>query len=156
MIVDKSLSEPVDLKSKLYQLVSEHKMSSLDMIGDMIGAEEEDVRSLLEELVSEGNLNGSFTDDGQRFFLSDVTVSSAPVADTKDTGFAIKEGDSRNGKLVLISGFVMLVAGYIVRGLISFGEMMEAIGSAVFMVGLVVLICGWLMISKANPPSNIK
>ena len=83
MIIDKSSSELIDLKTRLYQIVAENKISSLDMMSDIIGTDEELVRSVLEELVDEGALEGSFTPDGQRFFLTEVTVSTAPLAETK-------------------------------------------------------------------------
>ncbi len=136
--------------------MAENKISSLDMMSDMVGTDEELIRASLEELVNEGNLEGSFTPDGQRFFLSEVSVSTAPVAETKDNGYVIEEADTRNGRYVLISGIVMLIAGSIIRGLITITEVLETVGSAVFMVGLGVLIVGWLMISRAKPPSNFK
>ncbi|MFX1579547.1 MAG: hypothetical protein ACFFBJ_07845 [Promethearchaeota archaeon] len=156
MIIDKSSTEPIDLKTRLYTLVAENKMSSLDRISGMVGTDEEEVRAMLKELVSDGDLKGFFTEDGQRFFLSEVSVSSAPVADTKDKGYEVARGDTRNGRIVLISGLVTLIVGYILRGLTLFGGSMEPIGSAVFMMGLGVLLAGWLMISRAQPPSNIK
>lgn len=156
MIIDKSSTEPIDMKTRLYTLVAEHKMSSLDKISGMVGTDEEEVRSMLKELVDDGNLKGFFTEDGQRFFLSEVRVSSAPVADTKDKGYEVARGDTRNGRIVLISGLMTLIVGYIFRGLTLYGNSMESIGSAVFMMGLGVLLAGWLMISRAQPPSNIK
>ena len=156
MIIDKSSSELIDLKTRLYQIVAENKISSLSMISNMAGSDEELIRQTLEELVDEGALEGSFTSDGQRFFLSDVSVSTAPVAPTQDEGFIIEHAETKVPKLILLSGFVMMVVGYILRGLITIDAMMEPIGSAVFMVGLIVLIAGWLMLTKSNPPSNIK
>ena len=156
MIIDKSSSELIDFKTRLFQIVAENKISSLDMMSDLMGTDEELIRSALEELVNEGTLGGSFTPDGQRFFLSEVSVSTAPVASTKDDGYIIEYAKTKIPKMVLLSGIVMMVVGYIVRGLITIYEVMEHIGSAVFMVGLAVLIVGWLMMSRANPPSNIK
>lgn len=156
MIIDTSSSELIDLKTRLYQIVAENKISSLDMMSDMVGTDEELIRASLEELVNEGILEGSFTPDGQRFFLSEVSVSTAPVAETKDDGYVIEEADTRNGRFVLISGIAMMIAGSIIRGLITITEVLETVGSAIFMVGLGVLIVGWLMISRAQPPSNFK
>ncbi|MGY5856454.1 MAG: hypothetical protein RTS72_07615 [Candidatus Thorarchaeota archaeon] len=156
MIIDKSSSELIDLKTRLYQIVAENKISSLDMMSDIIGTDEELVRSVLEELVDEGALEGSFTPDGQRFFLTEVTVSTAPLAETKDSGYVIEVADTRNGRLILVSGLVMMIAGYITRGLIALNMVLDPVGTAMVMVGLAVLIAGWLMISRAQPPSNIK
>ena len=119
MIIEKSSSELFDLKTRLYQIVAENKISSLSMICDMVGAEEEQTRSIIEELVDEGTLEGSFTSDGQRFFLSEVKVSNAPLAPIKDEGYMIEKADTRQGKMVLLTGLVMMIAGYITRGFIS-------------------------------------
>ena len=128
MIIDKSSSEPIDLKTRLYQIVAENKISSLDMMSDMVETDEELIRSALEELIDEGTLKGSFTTDGQRFFLSDVNVSTAPIAETKDYGYVIEVADTRNGRLVLISGLVMMIAGYVIRGFISLNELLDPVG----------------------------
>ncbi len=156
MIIDKSSPEPVELKTRLYQMVAENKISSLSMMSDMAGIDEEQIRATLEELVEEGFLEGSFTLDGQRFFLSEVEVSRAPISHNLDDGYVIEYADTKVPKLILLSGFVMMVVGYILRGLTTISLMMEHIGSAVFMVGLIILVGGWLMLTKANPPSNIK
>ena len=122
----------------------------------MAGSDEDSIRFPLEELVEEGALEGSFTEDGQRFFLSEVSVSTAPLAPTQDLGYKVEQAETKVSKAILLTGIVMMVAGYLVRGLITINAMMEHIGSAIFMVGMVVLIGGWLMLTRANPPSNIK
>lgn len=156
MIIDKSSFDLVDLKSRIYHIIMNEKISSLRMISRMSGTDEVKARSILDELVGEGTLEGAFTEDGQRFFLSDIKVSSAPISPTQDEGFSIKKVDTKLGNVVLISGVVMMFAGYVARGLVTISTMMESIGSAVIMIGLVVLIVGWLMITRADPPSNLR
>ncbi|MHA1965425.1 MAG: hypothetical protein ACXACG_07915 [Candidatus Thorarchaeota archaeon] len=156
MIIDKSSSKQIDLKTRLYQIVTESKISSLDMMSDMVGTDEEQIRFILEELLDERALEGSFAPDGQRFFLLDVTVSTAPIAPTKDDGYAIEYADTNVPKLVFLVGIVMMIVGLIVRGFVTLNGLMEPIGTAVFMLGIIVMAGGWFMISKANPPSNIK
>jgi hypothetical protein len=156
MIIDKSSFDLADFKSRIYHIIMNEKISSLRMISSMIGTDEVQTRSILDELVGERTLEGVFTEDGQRFFLSDIKVSSAPIAPTQDEGFSIKKVDTKIGKVVLISGVVMMISGYVARGLATISTMMESIGSAVIIIGLVVLIIGWLMITKADPPSNLR
>ena len=156
MIVEDSSSGSIDLKTRLYLIITEMKISSLSMISEMVASNEEQTKTLLEELVEEGTLEGSFTDDGNRFFLSDVRVSTAPTVPTKVRGFQPKKVETRNGKLVLTSGLVMMIAGYLMRALNVFNVMFENAGVAFIMIGLMILIAGWLMITRADPPSNIK
>ena len=155
MIFDDSSSKTMDLKTRLYQIVAEERISSLSMISDMVAASEDQTRILLEELVEESALAGSFTPDGQRFFLSEVSISSAPLAPTRDEGFEITKVDTRNGKLVFLVGITMMIAGYIIQGIPSMNVLMENTGFAIVMVGLIVLVTGWLMITRADPPSSI-
>ncbi len=156
MIAEDSSSGSIDLKTRLYQIITEKRISALSMLSDMVASDEEQTKALLEELVEEGALEGSFTHDGNRFFLSDVKVSSAPTALTKGKGFTIKKVETRNGKLVLSSGLVMMITGYLMRGLIAFNAMFENAGVSFITTGLVILIVGGLMITRADPPSNIK
>jgi hypothetical protein len=156
MIISKSSPNPFDLKSRLLHIITNGKISSLDYISSLTGTDVSRLRSILEELVDEGTLEGAFTEDGQRFFLSDIKVSSAPLAPTQDEGYSVKKADTKHGKVVLISGLVMMSAGYIARGLTTISALMESIGSAVIMIGLAVLVGGWLMITRADPPSNLR
>ncbi len=159
MIIDDLTSNstnPKDMKNQLYQIVEDNKISSISMMSDLSGINENQIRSILEELVTEGILAGSFTSDGQRFFLSEVKVSTAPFAPTKDEGYTIERRNTKTSKLVFMTGLVMIITGYAVRSLMAISEMLEPIGVGIIMTGLVVLVVGWLMFSKANPPSKIK
>lgn len=154
MIIEHSSSNPVELKTRLCQIVLENKISSIETLSEITGTEEEDARVALYELVSEGSLNGSFTEDGSRFFLSDIKVSDAPIIGPVDLGPEIEVQDSKLSKTVVISGIIMMAVGYLLRGLVAMGEIIVNSGSVLFMIGLAVLVGGWMMFSKINPPSN--
>ncbi len=159
MIIDELSAKPsnlTSLKSLVYEIVVQNRISLLSMISDMSGIEENLVRSTLEELMDEGTIVGSFTHDGQRFFLSKVKVSTAPVAIGKDEGYFIEEKDTKIPKIVFITGIIVMIAGYFLRGLVSIDVIMEHLGGAVLLLGMAIFVVGWLMISRANPPSNIK
>ncbi|MFX1482185.1 MAG: hypothetical protein ACFFCP_03245 [Promethearchaeota archaeon] len=154
MIIDQSSSQPIDLKNRLCQIILEDKISSIERLSRLVGVDMEETRSVLGELVRDGSLNGSITEDGLRFFLSDVKVSDAPVAAPADLGPKFENTDTRIPKLIFISGIIIIVIGYILRSFVALGELIENVGGAVILVGLAVLIAGWLMFSKANPPSD--
>jgi hypothetical protein len=154
MIVERASSTPLDLKTRLCQVVVENKISSIEKLSELTGFEEEDTRQALQDLVSEGSLAGSFTEDGSRFFLSDVKVSDAPILAPADVGPEIQVIDTKVPKTVVITGIILLVAGFVIRGLTVLGEIAENGGAAVIMVGMAVLIVGWMMFSRLNPPSD--
>ena len=156
MIIDHSSSNPIDLKTRLCQIIIESKISSIEKLSNLAGAEEEEAVQALHELVSEGSLNGKFTEDGKRFFLSDIKVSSAPVIGPVDLGLEIEVKDTKLAKSVFILGLVLMVSGYIIRGLTNVSELIQNVGFGILMVGLVTLIAGWMMFSRKNPPGNIR
>ncbi|NHI90262.1 MAG: hypothetical protein EAX87_12120 [Candidatus Thorarchaeota archaeon] len=156
MIIGNPSPNPFDLKARLLHIITNEKISSLNMISSLTETDESQIRSILEELVDEGTLEGAFTEDGQRFFLSDIKVSSAPLAPNQDEGYSVKKVDTKLGKVVFMSGLVMMGAGYIARGLTTISTVMDSVGSAAVMIGFVVLIGGWLMITRADPPSNLR
>ncbi len=156
MIIEHSSSNPVELKTRLCQIVLDNKISSIETLSEITGTEEEEARLALHELVSEGSLSGSFTEDGSRFFLSDIKVSDAPIIGLVDLEPEIEVQDSKLSKTVVISGIVMMAVGYLLRGLVAMGEIIVNSGSVLFMIGLAVLVGGWMMFSKINPPSNVR
>jgi len=125
------------------------------MISNLTGINEEIVYDTIESLVEVGSLEGSFTDDKKRFFLSDVKTSDAPILDTHDAGLEMKSADTRSAKAVALLGVVMLVLGQILRGLVAVHTGMESAGTAIFLLGLVVLFAGWLQFSRLNPVTKI-
>ena len=76
------------------------KISSLEMISNLTAIDAELVFDTIESLVESGSLEGSFTDDKKRFFLSDVKTSDAPILDTHDAGLEIKSADTKNAKAI--------------------------------------------------------
>lgn len=156
MIIERSSSSPslIELKTRLCQIVLDNRISSIEKLSKLAGAEEEEAITALQELVSEGSLAGKFTDDGSRFFLSDVKVSDAPILETADVGYEIEVKDSKVSKMVMLSGMILMATGFILRGLTAFSQIVENAGGVVIMVGLAVLIIGWMMFSRLNPPSD--
>ena len=154
MIVGSSNEIPIEMKTRLCQVVLENRISSIERLSQLTGMEEEEARSAIQELVSEGSLEGKFSDDGSRFFLSDVKVSDAPTLGPADTGPEIVIKDTRVSKTVALSGFIFIIAGYILRGFTLLGQSMENVGVMIIMLGLAVLIVGVSMFSRLNPPSN--
>lgn len=154
MVVDNAPTGTAEAKSMLYEVVSVQKISSLEMISRKVGRDEESTRVAIEELLDEGLVKGRFSEDGQRFFLSDVRVSEAPVLHTHEE-YVVESVDNRLGKYIFITGVIMMMAGLIARSFITMNPMMEHIGGAIFLVGMAVMAAGWLQVGR-NTPSNMK
>ncbi|MFW9769255.1 MAG: hypothetical protein ACFFF9_11965 [Candidatus Thorarchaeota archaeon] len=154
MIIESSKQIPAEMKTRLSRVVLEDKISSIETISQLTGMEEEEARIALQELVSEGSLEGKFSDDGSRFYLSDVKVSDAPIMAPADTGPEIIVKDTKASKTVALAGFILIIAGYILRGFTIMGESMQNIGFGIIMIGLAVLIVGVSLFSRLNPPTS--
>ena len=152
MIIERSLTSPIELRTRLCQVVLDNRISSIERLSELTGIEEEEARNALQDLVSEGSLAWKFTEDGTRFFLSDVKVSDAPILAPADTGPEIIIKESKVPKTVVITGIILIAIGLILRGITILGEIMQVTGGVVLMVGLVLFFIGWMMFSRKNPP----
>jgi len=155
MVIDHKSPIHDDMQSRLYDTVALGKVSSLEMISNLVGIEEKSVRETIETLIEEGSLEGTFTADGKRFFQSDVKVSDAPKAGIQDKGLEMKSADTRSAKAIALTGFVMLILGQILRSLIAIHPGMETVGTAIFLLGLVILFAGGYQFSRLNPVTNV-
>ena len=155
MAIDNAPTGNVDLKAQVYQVVAEHKISSLHKIAQMVGSSEDLTREAIGDLMAEGSLHGSMTEDGNRFFLSDVKVSDAPVA-IKHEEYEIAQPDTRLGKTVFVSGIATMITGFILRGLLTINPVLEHVGAGVLLIGMVILVAGWLHVSRAIPPEDLR
>ncbi len=155
MVIESKSINHEDVESTIYDTIMLEKISSLEMISNLTTIDAELVFDTIESLVESGSLEGSFTDDKKRFFLSDVKTSDAPILDNHDTGLEMKSADTRSAKAVALLGVVMLVLGQILRGLVAIHTGMESAGTAIFMIGLVVLFAGLLQFSRLNPVTKI-
>ena len=155
MVIESKYINHEDFESTIYDTIMLEKISSLEMISNLTTIDAELVFDTIESLVESGSLEGSFTDDKKRFFLSDVKTSDAPILDNHDTGLEMKSADTRSAKAVALLGVVMLVLGQILRGLVAIHTGMESAGTAIFMIGLVVLFAGLLQFSRLNPVTKI-
>ena len=155
MVIESKYINHEDFESTIYDTIMLEKISSLEMISNLTAIDAELVFDAIESLVESGSLEGSFTDDKKRFFLSDVKTSDAPILDNHDAGLEMKSADTRSAKAVALLGVVMLVLGQILRGLVAVHTGMESAGTAIFLLGLVVLFAGCLQFSRLNPVSTI-
>jgi len=157
MVLNTPTQISLEQKQDLIELVTEKKLSSIQMISEIMDIDQEVTTTLLKHLLEEGTVNGSLSEDETRFFSSYTKVSSAPTIPSVETdGIVEFEPNSPIGKITAISGLLMLIIGSIVRTITIEGSRLnfDTAGTAVFMIGFVALIAGWIIVSKQNPPDN--
>jgi len=155
MTIDHMSPDYHNHRERLYELVAQGKISSVDLICKQSGMDEDSARELLTELIEDGSLNGDFSEDGSRFFLSDVKVSDAPVLFRNDE-LEIEEVNTSSAKIVAITGLAALILGWIFQRLTGIHPGMANAGVALVMVGLIVMTAGCIQFSRYNPPDNLR
>ena len=138
-------------KKMLINLVFEHNVSAIVTMSEKLKVEPEVVIELINELVSEGKLQGTITEDESRFFRSDAKVSDAPVIERVDKLPEFLAYNTRPGYVISIIGAIILVGGALVNAnATDVSEQNFAAG--LFLIGLLILFGGLYLVAKRNPP----
>lgn len=140
-------------KERLAKLVIDEDLSSVVILSTRLGAGEDEVRLMLQQLVNEGALKGRLTPDGQRFYREDLRVSGRPMIPSHEEEPAFMRFNSRPGKYAAVAGFIIVVLGYVVLTL-GQGDMgAETRGIVLMFLGLFVLIVGCYSVGRRKTPS---
>jgi hypothetical protein len=132
---------PHESRMGIVQLVTDYKMSSISMISEQLGIDENTTREYLQELVNEGELKGFLTEDGCRFFKSDAQITSAPIVGLHQE--LIQETyDTRLGKLIFLSGIVLIVLGQTFIRIFGNNPITLGLGEVLVIFGYAALIGG--------------
>ncbi|MHA2027194.1 MAG: hypothetical protein ACXACG_00035 [Candidatus Thorarchaeota archaeon] len=134
-------------KSELIELVNKENVSAIRILADRLDTEPDEVRTLIEDSLSEGTLVGSMTEDGERFFKSEIKLSDAPVIPSEVKVPDFMKFNSRPGIAISIIGFAIIVLGLFVN---SFGlDIIEQdFGAIIVFVGIIILFTGLFCLSR--------
>ena len=138
-------------EKKLVSLVVELNVSAIVTLSEKLEIEPEAVIEMINELISDGKLQGTITEDGKRFFRSDAKVSDAPVIEREDTIPEFLSYNTRPGYIVAIIGAVILVSGGIVN-LNAADAVEQNFAAGLFLLGLAVLFAGLYYVARRNTP----
>lgn len=138
-------------KEMLVSLVNEHNVSAIITMSEKLKIEPEEVVELINELLSEGKLQGTITEDNMRFFKSDAKVSDAPVIEREDKLPEFLTYDTRPGFVISILGAIVLVGGALVSINISDAHEQD-LGAVLFLIGLFIMFGGLYLVAKLKTP----
>jgi hypothetical protein len=130
-----------DTRMGLTKLVTEQNMSSVTILSEYLGIDEDTARVYLQDLVETGELKGYITEDGSRFFKSDVRVTSAPIVSSHDD-WNPETHDTKIGKIIFVTGIAFLATGQVLPRLFSSEDLNVGLGAALAMFGFVVILVG--------------
>ena len=138
-------------KEKLINLVVKHNVSAIVTMSEKLEIEPEAVVELIDELISEGKLQGAITEDGKRFFRSNAKVSEAPVIEREEKIPEFLIYNTRPGYVIAIIGAVILGGGAIVN-INATDSTEQDFAAGLFLIGLLILFAGLYLVAKRKTP----
>ncbi len=140
-----------DNKSKLVILVNKENVSAIRIMGDILEISPEEVIKLIEDLCATGTIHGSITDDGERFYKSEIKLSDAPVIPGGDQIPAFMKFDTRPGIISSIIGFAIIALGlFLNANALDFVE--QDFGAITMFLGVFILFSGMYCLSRRKTP----
>ncbi|MHA2140309.1 MAG: hypothetical protein ACXADC_05335 [Candidatus Thorarchaeota archaeon] len=142
-----------DTKTRLKSMVDDN-ISSIQMMGEKLGMELDDVVSLLNEMINEGMIEGHVTGDGLRFFREKVEVSKAPKIHAEDDVPDFLKYDTRPGKIIALIGFIVVIAGLVVSYSASESQSAFLLNAAALLLlaGVFLMMLGGYQVSRRPAP----
>jgi hypothetical protein len=142
-----------DAKIQLKTLV-EDNISSIQMMSERLGFEMQEVVFLLNEMISEGSLEGQVTPDGLRFFRKKVRISEAPKVQVQDEGPAFLKYNTRPGKIIAILGFTIAIVGLGFSFIASESQsaLLLNVAMLLLLVGTIIMILGAYQVGRRPAP----
>lgn len=141
-----------DKKEILLDMILKQNVSAIVTMSEKTKSESEEVIKMLDELVSEGRLHGSVSEDSTRFFRGDAKVSTAPVIHREEKEPEFLTYNTRPGYATAIIG-ALILAGAVVVNIYANDQAEQDFGAILFLVGIVILFVGLLFVAKRKTPS---
>jgi hypothetical protein len=129
-------------------------ISSIQIMSEKLSMEMNKVESLLNEMISEGFVEGHVTADGLRFFREKVKVSEAPTIPAEDDMPDFMSYNTRPGKIIAIIGLIVVVAGLIVSYISSESHSPFLLNAAALLLlaGFILMMLGGYQVSRRPVP----
>lgn len=138
--------------SELTALINDENVSAIQTMVDELEISPEEVRELIQELLASGAIQGSMTEDGKRFFKSDVKLSDAPSIPIGDQTPSFMKFDTRPGIIASVAGLAVIIFGLIINSNAIPGLSQET-GVIVLFIGIIILFSGMYCLSMRKTPS---
>ena len=139
-------------KDELVDLVLNENVSAIQILVDRLGITSDEVIDLINDLLKEGKLNGTITEDGSRFFKSDVKLSEAPTIERSEDLPDFMSFNSKPGMVTAIIGFIIIAAGVIVNTYSS-DALEQNFAAILILLGMLIAFTGLYCLSQRKTPA---
>ncbi|MFX1607028.1 MAG: hypothetical protein ACFFDD_14135, partial [Promethearchaeota archaeon] len=139
-------------KDELIHLIVNENVSAIETLVDELFISSDQVIELINILLESGELHGTLTKDGSRFFRSDVKLSGAPAIEREDKPPSFMTFNTRPPTIIAIIGLIIIVFGVIFNSYAG-NFTGQSIASILIFVGLFILISGLFRLSQRKTPS---
>ena len=137
---------------ELIDLVMNENVSAIQILVDRLEITSDEVIDLINELLAEGKLNGTMTEDSKRFFKSDVKISDAPTIAREESPPDFLSFNTRPAIMVSSIGFIVVAAG-IISNLITDNIIGQNLAAILILIGLFIAFAGLYRLSQRKTPS---
>ncbi|MHA1965809.1 MAG: hypothetical protein ACXACG_11680 [Candidatus Thorarchaeota archaeon] len=139
-------------KDELIDLILNENVSAIQVLVDRLGITPDEVIDLINELLEEGKLKGGLTDDGVRFFKSEVKLSDAPTIERDDGPPSFMNFNTRPPLVIVVIGIIIIAGGLIVNAYA--GDAAEQnLAAILIFCGLSIIMIGLYCLSQRKTPS---
>jgi len=138
-------------KEPLVKLIVDLNISAIVTMSEKLDVAPEEIIKLIDELISEGRIYGTITEDGKRFFKSDAKVSDAPVIERSQTMPEFLSYNTRPGYVIAIIGAIILGVGAMVNSYAT-DAAEQNFAAILFLFGLLILFGGLYLVARRKTP----
>ncbi|MFW9964290.1 MAG: hypothetical protein ACFFCX_12040 [Candidatus Sifarchaeia archaeon] len=141
-----------EIKQELIDLVMNENVSAIQIIADRLEITTPEVIEIISRLIDAGELHGTLTEDGNRFYKSEVKLSKAPKIEREESPPSFLSFNTRPAIVTIIVGIVVLSGGVIVNAFAV--DVIESNFAAILiLIGIIIIVIGLYSLSKRNTPS---
>ena len=120
--------------------------SAIEILAD------DEVVQEINELLDSGELKGTLTEDGKRFFKSDVKLSKAPTIERTDAPPSFLGFNTKPGLTTALVGFLIIAGGVVVNAYAA-DATEQNFAAILILVGLFITIAGLYFVSRRQTPA---
>ncbi len=139
-------------KDEMIELIMNQSVSGIQILTDRLEITSDEVIELINELLEEGELKGTLTEDGTRFFKSEVKLSAAPTIGRDDDQPDFMTFNARPAIVTMIVGFIIIVLGLIVN-VFALDVVEQSFAAILIFFGLMIFFAGLYLLSRRKTPS---